>query len=398
MNIGITENNGVLTLTLAGRLDTAASLEAMEEIDCRLAAYQRVERLVCDISELTYISSSGLRIMLKLAKQFKDFRIVEACPEVYRVFEMTQFTKIMNVERALRRMSIDGCEMVGRGGIGVVYRIDDDTIIKVFREGTTFEAVQSEVLMAKEAFVLGMPTAISYDVVRVGNQYGLVYELLRATLLSDCVVAEPQQLDRYARLYAQLLRQLHSIEILPGSGIPNFIEHEKTVARRLSRYLDSDSVDLLLHILESIPVGNRLLHGDLQPKNVMMQGDESMLIDMGEVGYGHPMSDLGHCYSAMMTLVGCRYEDVIGMSEEMAHRLFLRTLDYYFEGLPAETIAHRMEQIAVVSKVRGITWLSLSDALPESTIRAAVEAFHERVTKQKDYILGVCETFHDWTL
>jgi uncharacterized protein (TIGR02172 family) len=251
--------------------------------------------------------------------------------------------------------------------------------------------------MAKEAFVLGMPTAISYDVVRVGSRYGLVYELLRATLLSDCVAAEPQQLDRYARLYAQLLRQLHSIEILPGSGIPSFIEHQKTVARQLSRYLDSEDVDLLLHILESIPVGNRLLHGDLQPKNVMMQGDEPMLIDMGEVGYGHPMSDLGHCYSSMMTLVGC-YEDIIGMSEEIAHRLFLRMLDYYFEGQPAEVIAHRREQILVVSKVRSVTWLSLSDVLPESVVRETVEVFHERVTKQKDYIFSVCKTFHDWTV
>ena len=52
-----------------------------------------------------------------------------------------------------------------------------------------------------------------------------------------------------------------------------------------------------------------------------------MLIDMGEVGYGHPLLDLGHAYSAMVNFVG-DYEKVIGMPREMGQRLWDKAMEY----------------------------------------------------------------------
>ncbi|MBQ7683372.1 MAG: phosphotransferase, partial [Bacteroidaceae bacterium] len=326
-----------------------------------------------------------------------SFTLTEVCPEVYQVLEMTGFTKMMTVERALRQMSVEGCEEIGRGGVGVVYRINDDTIIKVFREGSDIEEVRREITMAKEAFVLGMPTAISYDVVRVGNQYGLVYELLRAETLSTCVRRQPERIDEYARLYAGLFRQLHSIQVPKSGLIPSVMQREEEAVRHIGRYFDATSIDLLQRILSDIPEGNRLLHCDLQTKNAMMQGDELMLIDMGEVGYGHPMIDLGHAHSAMVMLVG-DYDQMIGMPREVGHDLWNRTMQYYFEGLSPVDFAHRMEQIGVVSVVRNFSWLSLSDSFPEALVRECQELFAERVLKRKDYLLDISSTFSDWTL
>ena len=174
MEAKIIMNGGCATLRLEGRLDTAASPQVQAYLESKLPTLVRVGELVCDASALEYISSSGLRVLLFLRKCFPGFRLTEVGPEVYQVLEMTGFTKMMPVERALRRMSVEGCEEIGRGGVGVVYRINDDTIIKVFREGSDIGEVRREMTMAKEAFVLGMPTAISFDVVRVDNRYGLV--------------------------------------------------------------------------------------------------------------------------------------------------------------------------------------------------------------------------------
>jgi aminoglycoside phosphotransferase (APT) family kinase protein len=128
----------------------------------------------------------------------------------------------------------------------------------------------------------------------------------------------------------------------------------------------------------------------------MMQGDELMMIDMGEVGYGHPLLDLGHAYSAMVTFVGEDYDKVIGLPREMGIRFYERALEYYFEGLDAAEFAHRKEQIATVSTVRGVSWLSLSDSFPAFVIQNSKEQFVERVVKQKDKLLAICETFKDW--
>ena len=254
------------------------------------------------------------------------------------------------------------------------YRLDGDTIIKVFREGTTMDEVQKEIKLSKEAFVLGMPTPISFDVVKVPSLtvdgvecYGLVYELLNAQTLSTYVKQHPDQLDVCAKNYADLFLQLHSIEVPAGGNVPSALEIERKQVEHIRRYFPEESINMLLNIVDSIPAGNRLLHMDLQTKNAMIQEGELMLIDMGEVGYGHPLLDLAHGYSAMVSFVG-DYEKVIGMPREMGERLWNKAMDYYMEGLPADVAAQRREQIAVASCIRKFSWLSLSDSFPEELI------------------------------
>lgn len=397
MTIQFTNNNGDATITLCGRLDTSVSTEIKSEIDKNLAAAENINSLTMDAEGLEYISSSGLRILLTLAKSYKNFKVVNVNPDVYDVLNMTGFSKIINVERALRQLSIDGCEQIGVGGVGTVYRLDGDTIIKVFREGTTIDEVRKEITMSKEAFVMGTPTAISFDIVKVGSQYGLVYELLNAETLSSCIKRAPERIDEYARLYANLFRQLHSIEVPADSNVPDAIEHERQQILHIRRYFPQESIDLLLQILDAIPTSNRLLHLDLQVKNTMMQGDELMLIDMGEMGYGHPVLDLGHAYSAMVLLIG-DYDKTIGIPRELGNKVWDLAINYYFEGLPADVIEQRKAQIDVVARIRNFSWLALSDSFPESVIKQCQELFDQRITARRDYILDVCKTFKDWTL
>ncbi|MBR5947638.1 MAG: STAS domain-containing protein [Clostridia bacterium] len=49
------------------------------------------------------ISSTGLRILLRLRKEFPELRITNVCPEVYEIFEMAGFAEMMSVEKAFRR-------------------------------------------------------------------------------------------------------------------------------------------------------------------------------------------------------------------------------------------------------------------------------------------------------
>ena len=395
MTTQLINNEGEATLTLCGRLDTAVSSQVSADINQLLATAGTIQHLTVDAGQLEYISSSGLRILLMLAKRFKQFRITEVNPEVYDVLSMTGFTKMMTVERALRQLSVDGCEVIGVGGVGTVFRLNDDTIIKVFREGTTMDEVRKEITMSKEAFVMGMPTAISFDMVRVGSQYGLVYELLHAQTLSACLKQSPERVDELARKYAGLFRQMHAIQVPADSSVPDALEHERNQVLHIRRYFPQEKIDLLLQLLDTVPASNRLLHLDLQAKNAMIQNEELMLIDMGEVGYGHPILDLAHAYSAMVSLVG-DYDKIIGIPRELGTELWNRAIDYYFEGLPADVVALRKEQIKALSCVRNFSWLALSDSFPETVINECRTLFDERITRHRDYLLQVCQTLKDW--
>ena len=120
-----------------------------------------------------------------------------------------------------------------------------------------------------------------------------------------------------------------------------------------------------------------------------------MLIDMGEVGYGHPILDLAHAYSAMVSLVG-DYDKIIGIPRELGVELWNRAIDYYFEGLPADVVALRKEQIKALSCIRNFSWLALSDSFPEALINECRALFDERVTRHREQLLQVCQTLKDW--
>lgn len=389
-----TNDNGNITVRIEGRLDTATAASADEELRCGLAKAGKVDTLTIDAGGLTFISSSGLRVMLALRKQYPQFRITEVQPEVYGVFEMTGFVKMMDITKALRKRSVDGCPEIGRGGVGTVYRTAPDEIIKVFREGTSLAEVTKEISMAKEAFVLGMPTAISFDTVRVGNCYGLVYELLNATTLARAICDNPDRLEEYAVKFACLARELHSIEVKPGSIIPNGHANEEEAIDRIGKYFGQEATDNLRHILHSIPQGNRLLHCDLHPKNVMLQGTELMFIDMGEVCYGNPLLDLGHTYSSLVGLVG-DYQAIVGFPEQTSHRFFDLFIHEYYAGETEEDIRKHLEMIKVISFMRNLTWLSLSDSFPDEVVNACRKVYKERIADNINYVREVCERISD---
>ncbi|MDO4536600.1 MAG: hypothetical protein Q4B54_00415 [Coriobacteriales bacterium] len=65
---------------------------------------------------------------------------------------------------------------------------------------------------------MGVPTAIPYDLVRVGDCYGLVFELLECKTLSEIVAEDPSRISDVAQKAVETLKELHSIEVPEGKG------------------------------------------------------------------------------------------------------------------------------------------------------------------------------------
>ena len=73
---------------------------------------------------MEYISSAGLRVLLKLTKIVGDVTVNNVSGEVYEIFDVTSFTEILNVKKAMRKVSVKGLEKIGEGGNGIVYRLN----------------------------------------------------------------------------------------------------------------------------------------------------------------------------------------------------------------------------------------------------------------------------------
>lgn len=286
-----TSKDGRLTLYLDGRIDTG-NAEMIEREAMAAIGENPDAALLLDATDLEYISSAGLRVLMKLRKQTgKTLSIWNVSPEIYEIFDTTGFTELLDVHKVLRELSVDGCEIIGRGSFGIVYRLDPETIVKVYQEGVSLEQLQEEKRNATAAFVREIPTAIAYDTVKVGNCYGNVYELLNAVTVGKAITSDPSRAEELGRKMGQLLKKVHETEIEPGV-LPRISDRLRArVDYMEERHLSHEDAELLRQVLDAIPEKNTLVHGDFQEGNVMVQDGELLLIDLDSICVGNPLHD-----------------------------------------------------------------------------------------------------------
>lgn len=341
-----------LVLHLSGKVDSSNAAEFREQIRSALAERPDLPWLM-DAQNLEYISSAGLRVLLRLKQETRaDMTIRNVSPQIYETLSMTGFTEIMNVQRQLRRISVEGCPVIGQGAIGTVYRLDADTIVKVFEFSTCLPDIEKEQKKARQALVRGIPTAIAYDIVRVGDKYGAVYEMLKADNCNDLIVREPARMDEVIAIYAALLKKIHSVEMQPGE-FPDAREVYCGYLDALKGILPDGILDRVRALIMEMPPELRVIHGDVQMKNVMLSDQEPMIIDMEMLCVGNPVFDFAGLWMAY-----CAFDEddpgnsmaFLGIQEETSQYIYQKVVSLYFGDDPA--IQQKQDKIQVLGVIR----------------------------------------------
>ena len=260
MNITYRVDKDILYIALEGRIDASNAAAAGERIFA-IRDENKGKHVVIDADALEYISSAGLRVILKLRKEEPQLAIINVSADVYDVFDMTGFTDMVTVEKAYPKMSVDGCEFIAKGANGAVYRYDDETIVKVYFAKDALPDIKQERENARRAFVLGGNTAIPYGIVRVGDGYGTVTELLNATSVTKLIRNSPNDLSEAAKYYIDMLNSIHAIEVEDGL-VPDMKEIALDWADFVSAHIPAEQGKKLRALIEAVPKQNTLMHGD----------------------------------------------------------------------------------------------------------------------------------------
>ncbi len=325
------DENGVLTIFLEGSIDSLNVHDLEKDIKNILTVHPG-EKTVYDASGLSYISSAGLRMLMMLQKEAASpITICEVPPEVYDIFEMTGFTKIMDIQKKMRQISLKGAVAIGQGRSSTAYRIDSETIVKLYVDGVSLEKIQQELDFAKKAFIAGIPTAISYDVVRCGNSYGVVFEeISNADTVGGTITANPDRFDAVMEKFVDLYKKIHSTVIKDMGQFPSTKDRWQGWVKGMEPYYTSAETDFLKKMVESIPERPTMVHSDYHENNVLCQDGEMVLIDMADVGYGHPIFDLaGGAFRAHCSDMPERKANH-GLTPEKMHRFWDAVVRLYF--------------------------------------------------------------------
>jgi uncharacterized protein (TIGR02172 family) len=329
MNIIKSRDRSGLVLALTGKLDSRTSQGLRAEINRSL---EGVQELVFDFENLDYISSAGLRVLLEAQKTMNtrgSLRIKRVSKEIMDIFRMTGFAEIMEIEEKLRQISIDGCPLIAHGVTGECYKLDDETVLKLYNENLSDDIAKKEKAYAKAAFVAGIPTAISYEVVECGNRKGVIYEILNAETMSQAMINHQDKLEVYVKKYSDICKQIHTT-IGDASVFPKAKDECKKVINKVDLLNDAQRAALTVKV-DELPDAETCIHGDLHTSNILMQNGVPCLIDMGDFSIGYHMFEIAQIYNVFgLGHIRTVSERAVGMKPELAFRIWTLFEEDYF--------------------------------------------------------------------
>ena len=348
MEITYRIDKDILYIAIEGRIDASNAAIAEERIFA-IKSENPGKHTVIDADNLEYISSAGLRVILKIRKEEPGLAIINVAPDVYEVLDMTGFTEMVTVEKAYQRMSVEGCEFIAKGANGAVYRYDNETILKTYFAKDALPEIKQERENARRAFVLGINTAIPYGIVRVGDGYGTVTELLNAVSVTKLIRNNPDDMSEAVKYYIDMLKSIHEIEVSDGE-VPDMKETALAWADFVSKHIPEEQGKKLRALIEAVPKQNTLMHGDYHTNNIMVQNGEPLLIDMDTLCMGHPVFELGSMFNAFIGYSELDHNvtlDFFGYTHEDAEKFWNMSLKAYL-GTDDEEVCRSVAEKAMI--------------------------------------------------
>lgn len=364
-------------LCLAGPLDQATAPLVRERLPAAAAGTLEIDLAACP-----FISSAGLRLLLEIHKSFQasgsQFRLVGVPPPIESILETTGFSQLLRFSRVRREVSLQGREVMAAGACGECYRLDEESVVKLYYAGISADLVDREKQFAREAFILGVPTAISYEIVQCGDRLGVIYEMLEARLFSEIIRNDLQNVETHARTLAEAARSIHSARDRK-SVFPAAKAHFRRSLQLLSSEFSSDDIEHLRQRLDQIPDTDECVHLDLHTSNIMIRDGQPLIIDMGEFSVGNFLFDLGqwctiYGYPELNTC-----EIVTRIPSDRGLVFLEKLLDFYFLGRSREERAQFEANRHFLASLRTMGAASMVPALREPLVRQVREFMMPRI-------------------
>ena len=319
--------DGTLKITLPEKINTANAAEFEKELFA-IDELNDAKEFVFDANNLEFISSLGLRVIFKFEKKFEDtpLTIINTSSEVREILDDTGITSFVKVYKKVRHVDLNSLTLLGSGMYGAVYRINEEQILKVFYN------VQSEIEMRKMieviriAFTHDIPTIMPFEVVKTDKGFGIVLELLNATLLSTLMHDNPKDFDKYVVEMVELAKSLADTKFEEGT-LKNHNDFMTEFVESSAEFLTPAEITAIKYYIDIVPRRNSGVHCDFHARNIMVMDGKPLLIDMDYFCCGHPVWDIGGTHRI--------YQMFPHFSDDITHKLFelqgITLADLYFK-------------------------------------------------------------------
>jgi thiamine kinase len=185
--------------------------------------------------------------------------------------------------RALREIECTLADAIGKGESAEVFRLDDDTALKLFFAHVELHTVEREYAASAAASALGLLVARPVELVRVADRYGLVMRFLDGPVYLGTVAKSPVGMVRALYALARWQAGQHAQPAL-ATDLPDarlIFSH-----RLVSSTAGPEAIAVAQSVVAASTDGDRLCHGDLHFGNMIATREGLAVIDWAKAFVG----------------------------------------------------------------------------------------------------------------
>ena len=204
-----------------------------------------------------------------------------------------------------------------------IFEYSEGRVLRLIRHAATAAAVEREVaaMRAVRSVVPFVPEV--FETVVIDGRPGIVMERVAGSDLLSVMASRPWMVGRIGATMGQLHARLH--DVVAPLEVESLVKRTRHLATREDR-VPRRILDWALPQFEEMPDGDRLLHGDFHPGNILSSADGPFVIDWASVTRGNPDADLAR--SVLTLQVGTVPPDsplIVRYGARFVRRLLVRS-------------------------------------------------------------------------
>lgn len=348
------DDKNKILIFLPERIDNLNITELEENIS-QLLEESDAENIILEASELNYLSSIGIRMLLKLRSSGKHVEIIRVRPEIKDTLVQVGINEVIPVFSEDKVVFTRNLKVLKERNDFIVYLLEKDKALKVAKNDRHKDDILKEKNSIREAFLLGIPTLIPYDYVRTTDgRYGLIYELPEAKSFETLITENPEDEESLIKTFVDKTREIHQIEI-PRS--PHSVSQKEGQLEPLVKknILNKEEEEKIRSFFDYIPDSDHFLHTHLDFKNIIETTEKDILFThIIKLATGHPVLDLYRLYYTYYLLPEYDmnlYTKVSDLPVEKGKDLTDKVIREYFQIETQEELDKIYKQLRIIALI-----------------------------------------------
>lgn len=177
---------------------------------------------------------------------------------------------------------------IAQGRSAEVYAWNEKQVLKLFYAWCSPNVVRQEMKNATVAGSKNFPTPKVIGRKKIDGRLGIIYERVDGPTMLSMLSTKPWRLFSLARQFAELHSQMHEEKVSGLRSVHSSLRKSIEEVEHLSSTQKSD----IRQLLNTLPDGTTLCHGDFHPDQVLLTAQGPMIVDWTDAHQGNPLADV----------------------------------------------------------------------------------------------------------